>query len=270
MPRLVLWLYLVAPLGSFAAPAEAPAADGVTWAALPSDYLGGWWQEEVEKLRATRVEKPAKGCLSSESVAWGRQFDPLGFELADGRQLGLEVSDEALSQIDTWVKGKLLTLCYDEARGVTLVDRATGNRFRVRSISGKHPIDSYLASLNPQTTPAMNAVTIEAQRLWRLEIDRSVREVLALPHLPAKVRAEFVALTKVRLDYCGRQSGFGAEAIARNYEGGTIIGPLSGEYAASLYRTAYLDLARLYEDYRSFGSATEAEKEGMGERQSKK
>ena len=41
-------------------------------------------------------------------------------------------------------------------------------------------------------------------------------------------------------------------AVDATYPGGTICGPASAEEAAALYREAYLQLASLYEYYRSF------------------
>ncbi len=261
MPRLAPWLCLVAPILASAAP-SAPSDAGVTWAALPADYLGGWWKSEVEGLRAARKPQPMPGCLFSERVEWDRGHDSGGASLLDKRRL-LLVADGAQSEaVDKWEKGRVLVLCYDEARGVTLLDPEGGLRLPVRHVSDRHPIEDYVRSLKAENTVQLNAVGIEAIRLWRLEIDRSVREVLALPHLPADVRARFIALTKTRLDYCEQQTRFGADAIARSYQGGTIIGPLTGEYTGSVYRTAYQDLARLYEQYRSFGEQTEAEKVG--------
>ena len=201
----------------------------------------------MARLRAARKVQPLAGCLHSEPVAWGRAYDVGGSELKDGRRLQL-----AVAAPDEWQAGRPLVLCYDEASGAHLLDPAAGKRYAVRHITGSHPIDGYLRSLPAETTIDMLAAGEEAQRLWRLELDRSVREVLALRHLPADVRANFLKLSRTRLDFLDQQVAFAVSAVYATYPGGTIRGPASADEAAALYREAYLQLASLYEYYLSF------------------
>ncbi|MFM7242425.1 MAG: hypothetical protein ACKO3A_10180, partial [Opitutia bacterium] len=84
-----------------------------------------------------------------------------------------------------------------------------------------------------------------------LEIDRSVKAVLAKKHLPPEVRREFIALAATRLAYCRAQAMFAAQAIRTDIDG-TIAGPMSGDYEAAVYRDAYFALARLAEHYQAF------------------
>lgn len=211
------------------------------------------WTQSLARLRAERKAHPIPGHLHSEMVGWNRFLDGGGARLEDGRRLQLAASPAELAAADKWKKGKLLLLCYDEARGATLLDPETEARLSVRHIAERHPVDDYLRSLAADSTVDMIAVNEEAERLWRLEIDRSVREVLALPHLPADVRADFIRLSKARLEYVRLQSRFAVAAIHATYPGGTICGPASGDEVRALYRTAYFQLSSLHENYRSFG-----------------
>ena len=210
------------------------------------------WANELARLRAARKTQPVPGHLHSEMVGWDRTFDVGGARLEDGRRLQLAASPDLLAVAGKWPKGKLLLLCYDEARGATLLDPEKEVRLAVRHVAERHPIDDYLLSLGAETTVDMIAANEEAERLWRLEVDRSVREVLALPHLPADVRADFIRLSKVRLDYVRLQSRFATAAVYATYPGGTICGPASGDEVRALWRSAYFQLAGLQEYYRSF------------------
>jgi len=225
--------------------ALAAAAEEAAFAGKNS--LVNQWKDELARLRAARKVQPLAGCLHSEPVAWGRSYDVGGCELKDGRRLQL-----AVAAPDEWQAGRPLVLCYDEASGAHLLDPVAGKRYAVRHITGSHPIDGYLRSLHADTTIDLLAAGEEAQRLWRLELDRSVREVLALRHLPADVRANFLKLSRTRLDYLEQQSAFAVSAVYATYPGGTICGPASVEQAAALYRGAYFQLAESYEYYRSF------------------
>lgn len=210
------------------------------------------WAEELARLRAARKVQPVPGHLHSELVGWGRSFDGGGARLEDGRRLQLAGQPAQLADAHRWPKGKALLLCYDEARGATLLDPATELRLAVRQMADRHPIDDYLRSLPADSTVEMIAANEEAERLWRLEVDRSVREVLALPHLPADVRADFILLTKARLDYVRLQSRFATAAVHATYPGGTIRGPASGDAVRAIWRSAYSELSALHEFYRSF------------------
>jgi hypothetical protein len=103
----------------------------------------------------------------------------------------------------------------------------------------------------------MLAAGEETQRLWRLEIDRSVREVLAFKYLPKEDRENFIKLSKSRLDYLGQQSKFATSAVYATYSPGTICGPLSTEEIVALYRAASFQLSGLYEYYRTYGEKPE-------------
>lgn len=227
----IAWFWLVAVSAAYAAP--TPPA--------PS---------------APIVSKPLAGYLYSREVAWGRYHDPMVFALADGVEMKADLNGWKWEQVNAWPKGKKLFLCYDEARGATLLDPATGRWLVVRHIwdaQGRfaHPIDAHIASLQAETTLDMINAAQEAQRLWRLEIDRSVKEVLALPHLPKDVRDGFVALAKQRLDYCHGQIAFASAAIHADITG-TAAGPMTGDYAASVYRDAFEHLAKVADAYAVF------------------
>lgn len=228
----------------------------IAWAEEPTfagrNEQADRWAESLARLRAERKVHPIPGHLHSEMVGWGRSLDGGGARLEDGRRLQLAASPADLAATDKWAKGRLLLLCYDEARGATLLDSATELRLAVRHVADRHPIDDYLRSLPADSTVDLIAVNEEAERLWRLEIDRSVREVLALPHLPADVRADFIRLSKARLEYIRLQSRFAVAAIHAAYPGGTIRGPASGDEVRALYRAAYFQLSGLHECYRSF------------------
>jgi len=241
--RLVIAAMLA--LVSAAAGAEEPAFAG-------RNELVDQWTKELARLRAARKVQPVPGHLHSEMVGWGRSLDGGGARLEDGRRLQLAASPAGLATADKWRKGRLLLLCYDEERGATLLDPETEARLAVRHISERHPIDDYVLSLGAETTVDMIAANEEAERLWRLEIDRSVREVLALPHLPADVRADFIRLSKARLEYIRLQSRFAVAAVHATYPCGTIRGPASGDEVRALYRAAYFQLSGLHECYRSF------------------
>jgi hypothetical protein len=238
-------------LAGFLSLAAAVAAEEPTFAGR--NELVDQWTQELARLRAARKVQPVPGHLHSEMVGWDRAFDVGGARLEDGRRLQLAASPDLLAVAGKWPEGKLLLLCYDEARGATLLDPEKEVRLSVRHITDRHPIDDYLRSLRATySTVEHLAVNEEAQRLWRLEIDRSVREVLAMPHLPPDVRADFIRLSKVRLDYIRLQSRFAAAAIHATYPGGTIRGPASGDASQSLHRAAYLELSSHHESYRSF------------------
>jgi len=243
----VLWLILALPL---AVRAEEPTFAG-------KNPLVDQWKDEIARMRAARKPQPVEGCLYSERVQWDRGHDSGGVSLLDKRRLMLAADDSQEAAIDKWEKGKILVLCYDEARGVTLLDPEGGLCVPVRSITDRHPIDGYAASLNAQTTVDMLAAGEEAERLWRLEIDRSVREVLALRHLPKDVRENFTKLSKARLEYIDQQGAFATSAIYRTYSPGTICGPASTEQVVALYRAAYMQLSGLYEYYRTFDEKPE-------------
>lgn len=236
--------------GMLALLSAGAGAEEPTWAGR--NALVDQWTQSLARLRAARKVHPIPGHLHSEMVGWGRSLDGGGARLEDGRQLQLAGSPAELATAGRWSKGKLLVLCYDEGRGATLLDPETELRLAVRHVADRHPIDDYLLSLGAETTVDMIAVNEEAERLWRLEIDRSVREVLALPHLPADVRADFIRLSKARLEYIRLQSRFAVAAIHATYPGGTICGPASGDEVRALYRAAYFQLSGLHECYRSF------------------
>lgn len=240
---------LSAPWAVFAAEPK------VVWATDFKEWDG--WKADILELRAARAVKPLKGYLHSEAVVWASAHDPSMFKLKDGRRLNVRLGDWKWEEILAWKDGRNFFLCYDEARGATLLEPESGRSLQVREVYGKdespaHPIDDYLASLNAYKTYDMMSASYEGVRLLRIEIDRCVKEVLALKYLPAKERTNFILLTKVRLDYCEMQSFFGGGAIHRGYYGGTAAGPLAMHYRQGLYRQALDDLLELADDYVCF------------------
>ena len=230
-------------------------ADDVAWAG--KNPLVDQWKDDLAEMRATRKPQPMEGCLYSERVEWNRSHDSGGASLLDKRRLILATDEAQSAIIHKWEKGKVLVLCYDDIRGTTLLELESGLRVAVRHITDRHPIDDYVRSLDAQTTVGMLAPGEEAQRLWRIEIDRSVREVLDLKHLPKDVRANFIKLSKSRLDYLDQQATFATASVYSAYSGGTIRGPLSNEEIVALYRAASFQLSGLYENYRTFAEKPE-------------
>ena len=215
------------------------------------------WMPSIMELRNAREVKPLKGYLHSEAVVWEDYHDPGMFKLKDGRTLTARLNGWKWEEVLEWKEGKKFYLCYDEKRGATLLEPESGRYLLVRMVYGKdralaHPIDDYLASLNGFKTYDILAVSREGNRLLCLEIDRCVKEVLALKHLPAKERENFIRLTKVRLDYCTMQGSFGVDAIYRSYYGGTAAGPLASSYRRGLFHQALADLLELSDDYAMF------------------
>jgi hypothetical protein len=230
------WLYLREP--------------DVTWATDENGWDG--WKKDVVEMRAKRTQKPMIGYLHSELVEWDGYYDMQGAKLLDGRVMHLDTTKLQFDIIYHWSKGRKLYLCYDEKRGATLLDAETLLQVPVRYVSDKHPIDNYITSLNAQSTYEMMSAGYEGIRLWCLEIDRSVREVLALEYLPADVRTDFIQLTKVRMDYCRLQSQFASGAVYATFPGGTIRGPLSADAGYTIYRDTYYTLADCYFYYSSY------------------
>lgn len=241
--------------------AAEPKADlaGVVWAT----EVGAWdgYKADVAAMRAKRFMQPLAGYLYSKEVVWHEYRDVGQYKLMDGRRLTVDLNGLKWEQVNAWPKGKKLTLCYDESKGATLLDPETKHVLLVRAISKAngqfaHPIDRYLESLDATSTYEMMSANHEALRLWKLEIDRAVREVLGYEHLPKDVRARFIALTKARLDYCKQQAGFGGAAIRADITG-TAAGPMSGNYAERIYRDAYAQLVGLAESYGVFKNPLE-------------
>lgn len=245
--------YLWSPAADQAAPAKA-ATEGVTWAVDPKAWDD--WKEVVMRLRAARKEQPMTGTLYSEEVKWKDFHDDNQSCLADGRVLNLDYGAFGWEKLNKWRVGKQLVLCYEVGRGATLYDPESKTHLPVRHMVTKHgysthPIEGYIFSLNPYSTVDMIAAGIEGERLWKLEIDRCVREVLGMKHLPGDVRKKFIELTRARLHYCKLQSDFGSSAIRADITG-TIAGPMYYDYYCALYRDAYFALSRLADNYQAF------------------
>lgn len=227
----------------------------VTWATPAKPEWDGW-VKDVVKMRAARKPQPESGHLHTETVAWDGFHDPNQGHLADGRVLALEWKDKEWEVLAGWEKGKKLILCYDEANGASLLEPKSMRRFLVSDAWKKagglaHPIDDYLSSLGAISTYDMMSASYEARRLWRLEIDRVVKRVLAMRHLPQKKRDDFIALSAARVAYCELQGSFGAAAIHADITG-TAAGPLGLSYVAGIYRDAYEHLADLADHLPAF------------------
>lgn len=244
---------LCLPAAELATPAKA-STEGVTWAVDPKEWDG--WKEYVVKMRAARKEQPMTGTLYSEEVKWKEYHDENQSYLADGRVLNLDFQAFSWEKINQWPKGKQLVLCYEVGRGATLFDPETQAHLPVRHMFDKdgnttHLIDGYISSLDAVTTYDMMSATHEGVYLWKVEIDRSVREVLGLKHLPAEVRRKFIELTGVRLNYCKMQASFGGKAIHADISG-TAAGPMVGDYYYYIYRDACFALSRLADTYQTY------------------
>lgn len=249
--RLIIAWFLIAGLRA-AEPAK------VVWATPDKPEWDGW-VKDVVKMRAARKTQPEDGYLHTETVTWDGFHDPNQGHLADGRVLSLEWKDKEWEVLNGWKKGQKLILCYDEANGASLLEPASKRRFLVGDAWKKaggfaHPIDDYLASLGALSTYDMMSASYEATRLWRLEIDRVVKRVLAMKHLPQKKRDDFIALSAARVAYCELQGSFGAAAIHADITG-TAAGPLGLSYVAGIYRDAYEHLADLADYLPAFDRA---------------
>jgi hypothetical protein len=238
-------------------PLVALAADQlkVVWASELKEWDG--WKEDIVKLKEARKVKPIEGCLYSQEVEWAGYRDPGIYSLKGGQEMTLNLNGLKWDEVSEWKPGKKLFLCYDEANGATLLEPITGRRLTILMMYGKdgsfsHPIDEYLDSLDGFTTYGMMSVAYEGTRLLRLEIDRSVKRVLALKHLPDAERKNFIKLSKVRIDYCEMQSSFGARAIHASYAGGTGAGPEGLAYRQGLYRRALSDLLSVAEECKAY------------------
>ena len=246
--RLMIAWFLFAGLHA-AEPAK------VVWATPDKPEWDGW-VKDVAKMRAARKPQPAAGYLHTETVTWDSYHDANQGHLADGRVLSLEWKDKEWDIIDAWKKGQKLLLCYDEKHGASLLEPKSQKRFLVSAAWKKaggfaHPIDDYLASLGALSTYDMMSANYEGSRLWRLEIDRVVKRVLAMKHLPPKKRDDFIELTAARVRYCELQGSFGAAAIHADITG-TSAGPLGLSYVAGIYRDAYEHLADLADHLPAF------------------
>lgn len=254
-PLLMGLLFAGACLGAAESPAKKDAAEpSVEWAVKPGEGEG--WRAAVVKLRAQRQAQPLEGVLQAESVKWKSYHDVNASRLVDGRVLSLDLTAFGWKKVDAWPAGKELLLCYEAGRGATLYDPETRTHLTLWSGVNKqgapiHPIDGYLKSLEPVSTQDLMAVAAEASYLWRLEIDRCVKAVLAKKHLPDDVRRRFVELSAARLAYGRAQARFAAQAIQADIDG-TVAGPMIGDYEAGLYRDAYFALAKLADSYQAF------------------
>ena len=227
----------------------------VTWATPQKPEWDGW-VKDVAKMRAARKPQPAAGYLHAETVVWDSYHDVNQSYLADGRVLSLEWKDKEWDLIYAWKKGQKLLLCYDEKHGASLLDPESKQRFLVSGVWKKgggfiHPIDDYLESLHAISTYDMMSANYEGRRLWRLEIDRVVKRVLAMKYLPPKTRDQFIALSGARVRYCELQGSFRAAAIHADITG-TSAGPLGLSYVADIYRDAYQHLADLADHLLAF------------------
>jgi hypothetical protein len=236
------------------APAMPAGTEGVTWAVDPKEWDG--WKEDVVKLRAARKVQPMAGMLYSEEVKWKGYHGMNASFLADGRILNLDLRGFGWEKIDRWPEGKPLVLCYEVGRGATLFDPESRTHLPIRHMMDKdgnhtHLIDKYVGSLEATTTYDMMSATHEGVHLWSVEIDRCVREVLSLKHLPDDVRRKFITLTQVRMNYCRLQGSFGGTAIHADING-TAAGPMVGDYYYDLYRDVYFALSRLGDTYQAF------------------
>jgi len=231
------------------------AGPKVVWAAERNEWDG--WKPDIVKLKEARKVKPLEGCLYSVEVEWAGYHDPGIYSLKGGQEMTLDLNGMKWEEVREWKPGKKLFLCYDETNGATLFEPGTGHRLSILMMYGndgsfEHPIDDYLVSLNSYTTYDMMSVAYEGTRLLRLEIDRCVKRVLALKHLPDAERKNFIKLTKVRIDYCEMQSSFGAGAIHASYAGGTGAGPEGMHYRQGLYRRALSDLLSVAEECKAY------------------
>ena len=254
MTQNVFWLAGLFVVAALSAAETKGDVAGVVWAteAGASERL----QADVAALRAKRFMQPLAGYLYSEEVVWNEYRDVGQYKLQDGRRLTVDLNGLKWEQVNAWPKGKKLHLCYDESKGATLLDPESKHVLIVRAITKAngqfaHPLDRYLESLDASSTYDMMSANHEALRLWKLEIDRAVREILDYSHLPKDVRAQFIALTKTRLDYCKQQVDFGGAAIRAEITG-TAAGPMTGTYAERVYRDAYAQLVALAESYGVF------------------
>ena len=251
VPALVLWLE---PFSRFALFTKDP--DAVYLARQRADE-----KRNIERMRALKI-KALPGYLWSEKVSWKDYHDPGYFYLQDGRVLTLKSLQLGYSTTEKWQAGKELFLCYDEARGVTLLDPVAGVSLPVIEVGeGSHPIDSLVAKLDPMNTYDIVQVGQESSRLWRLEIDRLVGLIREMKYLRGEKRDNFEKLVLVRLEYVHLQRQLAIDGLYRSYYGGTIAGPYAADYEARLVQRVYSQLSELYQDLVSFETESAQDKE---------
>ena len=219
---------------------------------LTSDEL---YASIVEDLRAKREIPILKGYLYSEEVSWAGHG-----RLSDGRMPVLMFGEVKREEVYEWEKGRRLFLCYDEARGATLLDKLSGKWLPVRLVYDKdmkpsHPIDSYLLSVYSMASLHVKAVAVEGMRLFRLEIDRYDREINALKYLPENQRKALARICVLRKEYIEQCASFGADAYWNTYNG-TLTAELTLQYEVDLCRNALFDLAKLSEYYATYNEET--------------
>jgi len=212
-------------------------------------------KEARDELWSLRKDKPQPGYLYSEPVAWGSLGDYTHGRLVDAwltdrRMVMLDLNGIKLAEVLKWPKGKKFYLCYSIESGAVLREADGTREIFVRGIEKGHPAEKYLEAIDDDCTRLYTNYTEEATMVWKREVDRAVLDILSMRALPGRMRADCVALAKLRRDYCDAQARLGADSIL-GVGRGTGTGPRAGDYVARVYHDAYLQLAVLYEEYRN-------------------
>ncbi len=181
-------------------------------------------EDEILAMRAKRTVQSREGFLQEAEVRFDRYEDFTGVNLEDGRSLRLGKGNVDVAEVIAWKPGTKLLLCYSETDGVLLIEPEKGAIFKVDFIYGSHPLDDYQAEMEKHVSTTVDTIALsnEMGRLWGLEADRCVREVLEHPHAPAFVKENLVRLTHARKAYDETYNRHVGACLEAFYGGGTM------------------------------------------------
>jgi hypothetical protein len=175
-------------------------------------------------MRAKRANQPREGFLHEEEVVWAKYEDFNGAFLEDGRSMRLGEGNVDLAVVIEWKRGTKLMLCYSESEGVLLINPDSGTIFKVDTIVGWHPLDTYQKAMEKHVSSTLDTIALsyDMSTLWGLEADRCVREVLEHPHAPAFVKENLIRMTHVRKAYSETYNRHVSECLLAFYGNGTM------------------------------------------------
>lgn len=218
--------------------------------------------ESVLAMRAKRKAQPLKGFLHSEGVIWERYEDMSGVVLKDGRTMQVDHKHPRLTEMLSLKPGSPMILAYGEEAGVVLIDPALGLSIGVINMTGAHPISSYLGSLDEHSTNTGEIVDRfdEGTRLWKLEIDRCVREVIHASNVPINVRENFVKLSQVRREFIERHLAFTYSCVVARHGSGSMRCIDFAAYGCDLHADLACQLLVLRPDFTDWPAPSEESK----------
>jgi hypothetical protein len=181
-------------------------------------------EDTILELRAKRAIQPPAGYIHQEEVTWAKHEDGSGANLQDGRVMQLGKGNADYWTAINWEPGTKLMLYYSESEGVLLVEPTHGTIFPVVIIYGVHPLDNYQEELEKHVSTTVDTIALsnDMHRLWGLEADRCVREVLENPHAPQWVKENLVRLTHARKSFDDAYNRHVGACLEAFYGGGTM------------------------------------------------